>query len=76
MLSGLARLFQQVDIFFAEGRVRMRGIVRVDQLRQAQGAGHTCRATADNHNIGFHLRTFDAFDGLTEVDHEGATLPI
>lgn len=48
----------------------MGGIVRVDQLRQAQGAGHTCRATADNHNIGFHLRTFDAFDGLTEVDHE------
>jgi hypothetical protein len=48
----------------------VRGIVCVDQLRQAQGAGHARRAATDNHNVGFHLRTFDAFNGFTKVDHE------
>ena len=40
VLPDLARLLEHVDIFFAELRVRMRGIVRVDQLRKPQRAGH------------------------------------
>ena len=69
VLADLAGFFEDVDIFFAELRVGMRGVVRVDQLRQAQRAGHARRSAADDDHIGRHLRAFDAFDRFAEDQH-------
>ena len=44
----------------------MFGVVRVDELRQAQGAGHACGTATHNDNVRFHLRTVDPFEGFTE----------
>ena len=37
-------------------------VVRVDQLRQAQGAGHAGGAAADYDYVGGHLGVFDIGD--------------
>ncbi len=66
VLADLACLLENVDVFFAELRVGILGVVRVDELRKAQGAGHAGRPAADNNNVGGHLRTFDAFDRFAE----------
>jgi hypothetical protein len=47
----------------------MFGIVVVNELRQAQGAGHTCGASANNDDIGFHYGAFNTFKRLTKNDH-------
>ena len=70
VLPNLARLLQHVNIFFAELRIRMRGVVRVDQLRQPQRAGHARRPAADDDHIGRHLRAFNAFDRFAEDQHK------
>ena len=44
----------------------MRGIVRVYQLRKAQGACHAGRTAADDDHVGRHLRAVDAFEGFAE----------
>ena len=69
MLSDLARLFEHVDDLFAELRIRMGGVVCVDQLRQTQRTGHARRPAADDHNIGRHLRTFNTFERSAEKKH-------
>jgi hypothetical protein len=47
----------------------MRGVVRVDQLRQPQRAGHPRRPATDDHDIGRHLRTFNTFERFAEKKH-------
>jgi hypothetical protein len=66
MRANFTRLLEHVDIFFAELRVRMRGVMRVDELREAQRAGHPSWPAADNDDIGGHLRTFNAFNRFAE----------
>ncbi len=44
----------------------MRGVVLINQLRQAQRASHARRPAADDDYVGGHLRAFDAFDGFAE----------
>src|SRR5579872_5131158 len=66
MLADLSRLFEHVDILFAELRARILRVMSINQLREAQGASHTGRTTADDDNIGRHLRAFDAFYRLAE----------
>ncbi len=66
MLADLAGLLQNVDVFFAELRVWMFRIVRVDQLREAQSTGHAGGPTADNDHIRGHLRTLNAGEGFAE----------
>ncbi len=69
MLADLASFLEDVNIFFAELRVGMRGVVLIDQLRQAQRARHAGRTAADDDDVGRHLRAFDAFDGFAENQH-------
>src|ERR1700722_11294856 len=45
-------------------------IVRVNQLRQAQGTRHTGRPAADNNHIRGHLRPLNAFDWFAENQHK------
>ena len=47
----------------------MMQIMFVDELREAQRAGHPGRASADDHDIGLHLRTVDIFKRFAKVDH-------
>ena len=44
-------------------------IMFVDQLREAQRTGHPRRASADDDDVGLHLRTVDVFERFTKVDH-------
>ena len=66
VLADLAGFFENVDVFFAELRVGMRGVMCVDKLRQAQRAGHAGRPAADDDYVGRHLRALDAFDRFAE----------
>jgi hypothetical protein len=38
----------------------------VDELRQAQRAGESGRAAANNGDVRFHLRTLDTFKGFAK----------
>ena len=69
VLSGFARFFEHVDIFFAELRFGMARVVVVDQLRKPQRAGHARRAAADDDDIGRHFRMFDVGERLAEDQH-------
>src|SRR5271165_6270560 len=69
MLTDLTRLLENVDVLLRHLRVRMVGVVLIDQLREAQRARHPRRASADDDNIGLHLRTVDAFKGFAKSDH-------
>ena len=69
MLAGFARLFEDVDILLGERRIGMVQIVFVDELREAQRTGHPRRPSADDHNIGLHLRAVDTFKRFAKVDH-------
>jgi hypothetical protein len=40
--------------------------VGVDELRKPQCASHARRATADDHDVGRHLRALYALDGFAE----------
>jgi hypothetical protein len=64
VLADLAGFFEDVDVFFAERRVGMLGVVLVDELRQAKRASHSRRASADDDNVGFHLWAVDVLEGL------------
>ena len=66
MLADLASLFEDVDVFLAELRIGVGGVVLVDKLRQAQRACHARGAAADNHNVGRHLRALDTLDRFAE----------
>ena len=66
----VTRLFQQVNVFFAELAVGMTGIVLINELRQAQRTGHSCRATANNDNVGFHHGAFYTRERLTKNNHQ------
>ncbi len=69
VLSDLARLFEQVDILFADRSVRMSLVMGIDQLGKAKGAGHTGGTSAHDHNIGVHLRAFNARNRFAKNDH-------
>ena len=56
VLSNFACLLEDVNIFFAELRVRMLRVMRIDKLREAQRASHPGRPATDNNHIGRHLR--------------------
>ena len=70
MLPNLARFFEHVNIFFAELRLGMRGVVRVDELRQPKRASHPSRPAANDHDIGRHLRPLDAFNRFAKNQHK------
>ena len=72
MLADLPGFFEDVDVFLADGSVGATGIVLVDQLGKAQRARHSGGTAAHNHNVGFHLGTFDSFERLTKDQHEDA----
>jgi hypothetical protein len=69
VLSSLARFFQNVDIFFRELSLRMLRIVSIDELRQAQSAGHSGGATANDHYVGRHFGVVNVGDGFAEDQH-------
>ena len=62
----LASLLEDVNIFFAELRIRILGVVLIDELREPQSTGHARRTAADDDNVGRHLRTFDVRERLAE----------
>ena len=70
MLADLPRLFEDVDIFFADLRAGLRRVVLINQLRQAQRTGHTSGTTPDDDHIGGHLRPLNAFDRFAEDQHK------
>ena len=61
VLADFAGFLEDVDIFFAELRVRMLGVVLVNELGEAQSARHACRTAADDDCIGRHLGAIDVF---------------
>jgi hypothetical protein len=69
MRSEFPRLLENVNIFLGERGVRMFGVVLVNQLRQAQGAGHAGGPSANDDDIGFHCRAFNTLKRLTKNDH-------
>jgi hypothetical protein len=69
VLANLASFLENVNIFFAECRIRVRSIVPIDELREPQSASHPGRPPANNDNIGGHLRTFNVFERLAEDQH-------
>src|SRR5579864_1482926 len=69
MLSNLARFLQYVDVLFAERRIRMGGVMSVDQLREPQCTGHPSRPAANDHHISRHLRTLNTVDRFAENEH-------
>jgi hypothetical protein len=69
MGSNHAGFFQDVNILFRKLRVGMFGVVVVNELGEAQSAGHTGGASSDNDDIGFHCRAFDALKRFTKNDH-------
>ena len=73
MLAKFTRLLQDVDVLFAQGRVRIAAVVAIDQLRKTQRAGESGRAAANNGDVRFHLRTLDTFKGFAEIDHSIST---
>jgi hypothetical protein len=74
MLADLAGFFEDVNVFFAERRVRMFGVVLVDELRQAKRASHSRRASADDDYVGFHLGAVDVLEGSAESQHLAVSL--
>ena len=66
VLADLARLFEDVNIFFAELRVGILRIVLIDELREPQSTRHARRTAADDDNIGGHLGTFDVRERFAE----------
>src|SRR5579885_3196703 len=73
VLADFAGLFEHVDVVFGKLRIGMAGVMLVYQLSQAQRAGHPCRASADDDNVGFHLRAFDSFERFAEDNHKRVT---
>ena len=71
MLPDFPGLFEDVNVFLAEWRIRILGVVLIDKLRKTQSTGHTRRATAHNDDVGGHLGAFDAGKGLAENQHSG-----
>ncbi len=69
VLSGFARFFEHVDIFFAERRFGMAGVVIVNQLRKPQRAGHARGPTADDDDVGWHFGVLDVGERLAEDQH-------
>ena len=66
VLADLASLLEHVDIFFAELRIGMLGVVLIDELREPQRTSHACRPAADDDDIGGHLGAFNASEGFAE----------
>ena len=66
VLPNLARLLEHVNIFFAELRVWMSCVVRVNQLCQTQSTSHPSRPAAHDDHIRRHLRALHAFNGFAE----------
>src|ERR1700676_2809021 len=71
VLSGFARLFDHVDILFAERGFGMARVVIVDQLRKAQRAGHARGPTADDDDVGRHFGMLDVGKRLAEDQRHG-----
>ena len=71
VLSDLARLFEDVDIFLGELRVGILRVVLVDELGEAEGAGQTGGTATDDDDVGLHLGAVDAFEGFAENQHFG-----
>ena len=66
VLADFASLFEDVNIFFAELRIRILGVVLIDKLRESQSTGHTGRSAAYDDNVGGHLGAFDVGERLTK----------
>jgi hypothetical protein len=69
VLADLASFFENVNIFFAECRIRVRTIVPIDELRKPKSASHPGWPAANDDNIGGHLRTLNVFERLAEDQH-------
>jgi hypothetical protein len=68
MLASLARFLQHVNIFFIQLRFGMTRVVRINELRQPERAGHASRAASDDHYVGRHLRMINVRKRLAEAD--------
>src|SRR5262249_6935383 len=55
VLPNLARLFEDVDIFFAKWRSGVARIMLINQLRKSQSGGHARRPAANDNDVGGHL---------------------
>ncbi len=69
MRANFARLLQQVNVLLAKLRVGMLGVVLVDELRQAEGAGHASGPTSDDYDVGLHDRPINIWERLTKNYH-------
>jgi len=69
VLPSLTHLRQNDEVSCAERRIRVRGVVRVNQLREPQSTSHPRRSAADDHHVGRHLRPLYTFDRFAENQH-------
>src|SRR5437764_10381125 len=69
VLPDLTRLFENVNIFFAELRVGIGGVVLINQLRKTQRTSHPRGPAADDNHVGFHLWAVDVFERSAENQH-------
>ena len=76
VLSCLARLFEEIDIFFRELCLGMPRIVIVNQLRKPQRASHPSGAATDNHDVSGHLGMVDVGDRFAEDQRHGVMVDI
>ena len=59
MGADFSSLFEDVDIFGGEFRLRTRFVVLLDEVGEVQRAGQPCGSGADDQHIGFELFTLD-----------------
>src|SRR6478609_5030244 len=73
VLAEFTGLLQNIDVLFAQRRIRIAAVMAVDQLRKTERAGETCRAAANNGYVRFHLRTLNTFKRFAKSKHSALT---
>src|SRR6266705_1841735 len=69
VLADVARFLKNVDVLFTELRVRTLCVVPINKLRKPQCAGHAGRPTANDDDVGRHLRTVDSLQWRPKNQH-------
>ena len=69
VLADLARFLKNVDVLFTELRVRTLCVVPINKLRKPQCAGHAGRPTANDDDVGRHLRSVDSLQWRPKNQH-------
>src|SRR6185437_16960548 len=70
VLADFASFLQHINVFLAELRIRVAGVVRVNELRKAKSTVHARRPAADNDHVGLHLGAGYIRERLAKNEHQ------